>query len=105
MQLGHTGQCSRTLAEVMVAILFLSIAMSGYFALHLRIIHSSFTLNQRPNMRRPLKIVAAGVLFGAIPPKPAFSVFTPRTPTKSTSATFRSAPRSIHLNSIALWSS
>lgn len=32
--------------------LFLSIAMFGYFALHLRIIHSSSTLEQRQAMRR-----------------------------------------------------
>ena len=63
------GKTAFTLAEVMVAILFLSIAMFGYFALHLRIIHSSFTLSQRQNMRRHVEIAAAGVLYGDIPPK------------------------------------
>ena len=65
----RVGKIGFTLAEVMVAILFLSIAMFGYFALHLRIIHSSFTLDQRQNMRRHVEIAAAGILFGDIPPK------------------------------------
>lgn len=65
----RVGKIGFTLAEVMVAILFLSIAMFGYFALHLRIIHSSFTLDQRQNMRRHVEIAAAGTLFGDIPPK------------------------------------
>lgn len=63
------GRAGFTLAEVMVAILFLSIAMFGYFALHLRIIHSSFTLSRRQNMRRHVEIAAAGTLYGEIPPK------------------------------------
>ncbi len=68
------GEAAFTLAEVMVAILFLSIAMFGYFALHLRIIHSSFTLSQRQNMRRHVEIAAAGVLYGDIPKTGVFDL-------------------------------
>ncbi|MBS2036740.1 prepilin-type N-terminal cleavage/methylation domain-containing protein [bacterium] len=57
-----------TLAEVMVAILFLSIAMFGYFALHLRIIHSSTTLDQRQGMRRHVERAAWVSHYGPSPP-------------------------------------
>lgn len=58
-----------TLAEVMIAILFLSIAMFGYFALHLRIIHSASTLDQRQAMRRHLERAAVTVHYGPSPPQ------------------------------------
>lgn len=58
-----------TLAEVMVAILFVSIAMFGYFALHLRIIHSASTLEQRQAMRRHLERAAYSVRYGNRPPQ------------------------------------
>lgn len=48
-----------TLAEVMVAMLFLSIAMFGYIALHMRIIHSSTTLQQRHSVRRKVDLQSA----------------------------------------------
>ncbi|MBN9415135.1 MAG: prepilin-type N-terminal cleavage/methylation domain-containing protein [Candidatus Eremiobacteraeota bacterium] len=57
-----------TLAEVMVAILFLSIAMFGYFALHLRIIHSATTLDQRQGMRRHVERANYVTRYGASPP-------------------------------------
>jgi hypothetical protein len=45
-----------TLAEVMIAMLFVSIAMFGYIALHMRIIHSSTTLQQRNAVRRKMDL-------------------------------------------------
>jgi len=57
-----------TLAEVMVAILFLSIAMFAYFALHLRIIHSASTLDQRQAMRRHVERATANLRYGDRPP-------------------------------------
>jgi len=57
-----------TLAEVMVAILFLSIAMFGYFALHLRIIHSATTLDQRQGMRRHVERANYVTRYGPSPP-------------------------------------
>jgi prepilin-type N-terminal cleavage/methylation domain-containing protein len=57
-----------TLAEVMVAILFLSIAMFGYFALHLRIIHSATTLDQRQGMRRHVERANYVSRYGVSPP-------------------------------------
>ena len=48
-----------TLAEVMVAMLFLSIAMFGYIGLHMRIIHSSTTLHLRHSIRRKVDLHSA----------------------------------------------
>ena len=48
-----------TLAEVMVAMLFLSIAMFGYIGLHMRIIHSSTTLHLRHSIRRKVDLQSA----------------------------------------------
>lgn len=45
-----------TLAEVMVAMLFLSIAMFGYISLHMRILHSSTTLQVRHSIRRKVDL-------------------------------------------------
>ncbi|MFN8611432.1 MAG: prepilin-type N-terminal cleavage/methylation domain-containing protein [Vulcanimicrobiota bacterium] len=45
-----------TLAEVMVAMLFVSIALFGYVALHLRILHSSSTLQLRHSIRRKVDL-------------------------------------------------
>lgn len=45
-----------TLAEVMVAMLFLSIAMFGYIGLHMRILHSSGTLQERHSVRRKVDL-------------------------------------------------
>ena len=45
-----------TLAEVMVAMLFISIALFGYIALQMRIIHSSTTLHQRHSIRRKVDL-------------------------------------------------
>lgn len=45
-----------TLAEVMVAMLFVSIAMFGYISLHMRIIHSSITLQKRQSIRRKVDL-------------------------------------------------
>lgn len=45
-----------TLAEVMVAMLFVSIALFGYVALHLRIIHSASTLHLRHAIRRKVDL-------------------------------------------------
>lgn len=45
-----------TLAEVMVAMLFVSIAMFGYISLHMRIIHSSITLQKRHSIRRKVDL-------------------------------------------------
>lgn len=61
-----------TLAEVMVAMLFLSIAMFGYISLHMRIIHSSTTLHQRHSIRRKVDL-HSGLLVdkargGSLPP-------------------------------------
>jgi hypothetical protein len=50
------------MAEVMVAMLFLSIAMFGYVALHMRIIHSSTTLRQRHEVRRRVDLYSANLL-------------------------------------------
>lgn len=52
-----------TLAEVMVAILFVSIAIFGYIALHMRIIHSSTSLHQRHAIRRKVDL-HSGLLVG-----------------------------------------
>lgn len=52
-----------TLAEVMVAMLFVSIALFGYVALHLRILHSSSTLQLRHSIRRKVDL-HMGVLLG-----------------------------------------
>jgi prepilin-type N-terminal cleavage/methylation domain-containing protein len=51
-----------TLAEVMVAILFVSIAMFGYISLHMRIIHSSTTLHLRHSIRRKVDLHSALVV-------------------------------------------
>lgn len=48
-----------TLAEVMVAILFVSIALFGYMSLHMRIIHSATTLQQRHAIRRKVNLQSA----------------------------------------------
>ena len=40
-----------TLAELMVAILFICIALFGYISLHLRIIHSAFRLEEHEEVR------------------------------------------------------
>ena len=59
---GEGGETTRTmrrgftLAEVMVAMLFLSIAMFGYISLHMRIIHSSTTLHLRHAIRRKVDL-------------------------------------------------
>ena len=45
-----------TLAEVMVALLFVSIALFGYVALHLRILHSASTLQLRHSIRRKVDL-------------------------------------------------
>lgn len=63
------GRRGFTLAEVMIAMLFLSIAMFGYFALHLRIIHSASTLDQRQAMRRHVERAAQVVRCGPTPPQ------------------------------------
>lgn len=52
-----------TLAEVMVAMLFVSIALFGYVALHLRILHSASTLQLRHSIRRKVDL-HMGVLVG-----------------------------------------
>lgn len=52
-----------TLAEVMVAMLFVSIALFGYVALHLRILHSASTLQLRHSIRRKVDL-HMGVLLG-----------------------------------------
>ncbi|MBN9418176.1 MAG: prepilin-type N-terminal cleavage/methylation domain-containing protein [Candidatus Eremiobacteraeota bacterium] len=52
-----------TLAEVMVAMLFVSIALFGYVALHLRILHSASTLQLRHSIRRKVDL-HMGVLIG-----------------------------------------
>ena len=44
-----------TLAELMVAIAFISIALFGYISLHLRIIHSSLRLEQHEEIRNILE--------------------------------------------------
>ena len=69
-----------TLAEVMVAMLFVSIAMFGYISLHMRIIHSSLTLQKRHSIRRKvdlhsgLLMVQTGTAFKGVPDgvKPLF---------------------------------
>lgn len=68
-----------TLAEVMVAILFLSIAMFGYFALHLRIIHSATTLDQRQGMRRHVERAAWTTRYGPLPPVTGVAPLIPPT--------------------------
>lgn len=40
-----------TLAEVMIAILFISIALFGYMSLHIRLMHSGEKLEQRQTYR------------------------------------------------------
>lgn len=51
-----------TLAEVMVAMLFVSIAMFGYIGLHMRILHSSTTLQHRHNVRRKVDLYTSQVI-------------------------------------------
>ena len=48
-----------TLAEVMVSMLFVSIALFGYISLHMRIIHSSTTLQKRHAIRRKMDLNVA----------------------------------------------
>jgi prepilin-type N-terminal cleavage/methylation domain-containing protein len=52
-----------TLAEVMVAMLFVSIALFGYVALQLRILHSASTLQVRHSVRRKVDL-HMGVVVG-----------------------------------------
>lgn len=59
----HMSRRGFTLAEVMVAMLFVSIALFGYIALHMRILHSASTLQLRHSIRRKVDL-HMGVLVG-----------------------------------------
>ena len=51
-----------TLAELMVAIAFICIALFGYISLHLRIIHSSLRLEEHEKIRTILETALVGQL-------------------------------------------
>ncbi len=66
-----------TLAECMIALLFLSIALFGYVSLHIRLIHSGLKLEQR-EFRHGLASKKIGrALFGEfeVPPKLVYRPF------------------------------
>lgn len=59
-----------TLAECMIALLFISIALFAYVSLHIRLIHSGQKLDQREKRHGLISKKIGAALFGELPMPP-----------------------------------